>query len=232
VTAKPPTPLFAVSSACRELGLRVGAILFRNVEIGPASTDLRTKIDVEVDRVRQQFPEMAHAKATPELQRIDSVFRQCGVKPRKHSSSVHRLYHGVIKRKGFPCVNNLVDAYNLISLQSRCTLGSHDIDQFAAPCTLRLIQGDETFVPLGKNQNEQPVPGEFAYIDSAKRVMCRLNVLQADFSKVTDTTRNAMVIVEGSTAHDQTELPGIFQRCLELVEQSCGGKGEIIALPD
>ena len=229
----PPDPLslFQVEPQCLALGLRAGAILFHDIQIRPASESLRTTIENSVARVRCQFPEMRHAKQTAELSKIDEVFRACGVKPRKHSSSVHRLYHGAIKRHGFPAINNLVDAYNLISLQSRCTLGAHDVRKFTPPCTLRLTRGDESFLPLDQEVEQTIAAGEFAYVDAENRLMCRLNVLQADFSKVTAATTNAMVIIEGSTAHEPTTLKDTFDRCLELVENSCGGRGEVISFP-
>jgi DNA/RNA-binding domain of Phe-tRNA-synthetase-like protein len=45
-------------------------------------------------------------------------------------------------------------------------------------------------------------PGEYGYVDAADRLLCRLDVRQADFSKVTQRTRNLLLIVEGTAEHE------------------------------
>ena len=227
-TEAPAPPLFQVTDECKELGLRAGAILIEELQVEPANEELRTLIDLAVEKTRAELPEMGMAKNTPELKQIDEIFRACGVKPRKHSSSVHRLYHSAIKRNTFPAINNLVDAYNLVSLETRCTLGAHDIDRFTAPCTLKLTTGMEQFIPLGQADTAEVAPNEFSYIDGDNRMMCRLNILQGDFSKVTESTKQAMVIIEGSVAHSESDLTSAVDRCLELIERFCGCRGQVI----
>jgi len=74
--------------------------------------------------------------------------------------------------------------------------------------------------------------GEFGYVDAANRLLCRLDVLQADFSKVTEATVNALVIVEGTTAHGAQLMRQAFADLAEVVTRYCGGTGEVIAWPD
>ena len=73
--------------------------------------------------------------------------------------------------------------------------------------------------------------GEFGYVDAQGRVLCRLDLLQADFSKVTAQTVNALLIVEGTAAHDAEVLRRGFAEAVELVTRHCGGTAEVVALP-
>ena len=96
---------------------------------------------------------------------------------------------------------------------------------------LRLLTGRETFNPLGREGAEKVIAGEFAYVDGQDRVLCRLDVRQAEFSKVTAGTRNVLLIIEGTTTHAPEMLRALFPQALELVTRICGGTGEVIATP-
>ena len=72
-------------------------------------------------------------------------------------------------------------------------------------------------------------PGEFGYVDANDRVICRLDSLQAEFSKVTADTKNALLIIEATTAHDAQRLEQVFAETAATVQHHCGGKVEIVA---
>jgi B3/4 domain len=153
---------------------------------------------------------MAEVRSLPELKKLDQILRTVGVNPRRYPPSTQKLMEYALKRESLPAVNNFVDASNLVSLRTRYSLGAHDLDRIALPIGLRLLQGDETFRPLGSSEDSSVTVGEFAYVDAEKRVICRLDSLQADFSKVTSQTANIVLIIEGTTSHP----PSKSSRCL------------------
>jgi DNA/RNA-binding domain of Phe-tRNA-synthetase-like protein len=222
---------FIVRQECLQLGLRAGAIVFRNVRITAASAELRAAIAEETQVVRQQFASPAEVRSCSEVAAFQALHRQVGVNPRKEQSSVERLLLLALKRGELPAINSLVDAYNLVSLRTRCSLGAHDLDAIAVPVTLTLLTGRETFTPLGETTPTAVAPGEYGYVDAADRLLCRLDVRQADFSKVTQATRHVLLIVEGTAQHP----PAILRRaCTDVIAQvtrHCGGTVEIVALP-
>src|SRR5262249_39646434 len=143
----------------------------------------------------------AGVRSAPEVAHFQELLRKAGVNPRREQPSLERLLTFALKRGDLPAVNNLVDAYNLVSVRSGCSLGAHDLDRITLPVTLRLLDGTESFVPLGRDGPEKVVSGEYGYVDGANRVLCRLDILQAEFSKVTADSRNVLLIVEGTAAH-------------------------------
>ena len=223
--------LFTVASECRQLGLRAGAILFRGVQIGPASAQLRAAIEAEVANVRSRFADAATARALPELQAFQAVLRRVGVNPRREQPSVERLLNHALKRGTLPAVNSLVDAYNLVSVRTLCSLGAHDLDLMQPPVALRLFTSREEFTPLGSRVAEPVQGGQFGYVDAAGRVLCRLDVRQAEFSKVTEKTRNAILIVEGTASHSETALERAVQEAVAEITHACGGSAEMVARP-
>lgn len=223
--------LFSVSQECIDLGLRSGVVIFRDIHVEAASPSLRAEIAAEVQAIRQLFPDSNAIRALPEVIAFQEVLRRVGVNPRKEQPSVERLLSGALKRGDLPAVNTLVDAYNLVSVRSRCSMGAHDLDTFTPPVALRLLTGRETFTPLGKKEPVPVTAGEFGYVDGADRVLCRLDLLQADFSKVTTRTSRALLIIEGTTAHPVEQLHQTFSDAIELVTRYGGGTAEIVACP-
>jgi DNA/RNA-binding domain of Phe-tRNA-synthetase-like protein len=222
---------FIVSQDCIELGLRAGAILFRNVRVCPASADLRAEIAQEILVLRTKFTRPEAIRSTPEVIAFREILRNAGSNPRKDQPSVERLLTFALKRGDLPAINNLVDAYNLVSIRTRCSLGAHDFDTLVPPVALRLLTGKESFTPLGGGKETVLMAGEYGYVDAHDRVLCRLDVLQADFSKVTPATVNALLIIEGTSAHAEATFQHAFAEAIERVTRHCGGTAEVICFP-
>src|SRR5439155_7836458 len=133
--------IFIVAEECMQLGLRAGVILFRNVQVGPASPALRSEIAAEAQALRVKFAGPQTVRSNPAVIGFREILRKVGINPSKEQPSVERLLTFALKRGELPAVNSLVDAYNLVSVRSLCSLGAHDFDRLAAPVALRLLTG-------------------------------------------------------------------------------------------
>ena len=223
---------FIVADDCFRLGLRAGAIVFGGIRVTASSPAQRTEMAEAAAAVQARFSRPSAIRADPYVTSFRAILQKVGANPKKDQPSVERLLSFAHKRGDLPAINNLVDAYNLVSVRSSCSLGAHDLDRISLPVALRLLDGSESFTPLG---TDRPVPvtaGEYGYVDASNRLLCRLDVLQADFSKVTDATVNALLIVEGTIAHPAQDLRKAFADAIELVTRYCGGTGEIISFPE
>jgi DNA/RNA-binding domain of Phe-tRNA-synthetase-like protein len=223
--------IFEVAEDCRKLGLRVGAIVFHDLVVRSADPKLRAAIREEVERIRKQFPYQAALRASPAVAQFHHIHRAVGANPRRDSPSIARLPAGALKRADLPAINSLVDAYNLVSVRHFCSVGAHDLDRICPPVLLTRLTGTESFTPLGQAVPIRVNAGGFGYFDSAGRLLCWLDVVQADFSKVTEATRAALLIIEGTTAHDPAVLEQAFKDAVELVTRHCGGTAQIIETP-
>lgn len=229
--AAPGQPDFTVAEDCVRLGLRAGAIVFRDLRIFPTSPALRSEIAQEVRAIRARFADPAAVRSSPEVARFHDLLRKVGVNPRREQPSVERLLTLSLKRGDLPAVNSLVDAYNLVSVRSFCSLGAHDLDRIAVPVSLRLLTGGESFTPLGGSAAVPVVAGEYGYVDGRDQLLCRLDILQAEFSKVTTETTSVLLIVEGTAAHPPEVLRQAFADVIETVTRHCGGTAEVVAFP-
>lgn len=223
---------FRVAQECVRLGLRAGAVVFRGVRVAPSDAALRAEIVREAQAVRSRYAGPAQVRADPLVASFHDVLRRVGANPRRDQPSIDRLLTFALKRGDLPAVNSLVDAYNLVSVRSLCSLGAHDLDALSTPVLLQLLTGRESFTPLGSDTPAAVVPGEYGYVDARDRLLCRLDVVQADFSKVTEQTVNALLIIEGTDAHAPEALKRTFDEAIAGVTRWCGGEAEVVAFPD
>lgn len=223
--------LFTVAEACRRLGLRAGAVVFHQVSIAQASGRLRNAIAREAEAVRQRCSGPAAVRALPEVRAFHEVLRKVGANPRRDQPSIERLLRYALQRGTLPAINGLVDAYNLVSLRTLCSLGAHDLDRLSPPIALQILSGTETFTPLGNALAVPASPGEFGYVDGTGRMLCRMDVVQAEFSKVTAQTVNAVLIVEGTAAHRQVSFSEAISQSVVEITRECGGTAEVLVGP-
>jgi DNA/RNA-binding domain of Phe-tRNA-synthetase-like protein len=220
---------FVVAKECRALGLRAGAVVFRDVRVSPTGPALRAEIAQEIAAIRGRYTNSSEVRSLPEVVAYQDILRRVGVNPKREQPSVERLLSSALKRGDLPSINSLVDAYNLVSVRCLCSLGAHDLDRITLPVSLRMLTGTEPFTPLGSDRPSAVAAGEFGYVDGAGRVLCRLDLLQAEFSKVTPATQNALLIIEGTATHPPAAIQRAFDDAIALITRHCGGNAEVIA---
>jgi DNA/RNA-binding domain of Phe-tRNA-synthetase-like protein len=134
---------------------------------------------------------------------------------------------GLFQRKGvIPAVTPVVDVYNLVSLETRLSLGAHDMARVVGAITLQLTSGGERFVPLGAVDPEAIQPGEYCYLDDSGEVLCRLEHRQCERTKVTPATTSCFYILQGNAATPRAMLDAALQRLVARTLEFCGGREE------
>lgn len=185
----------------------------------------------DLEALKAEAAREALARFTPESLRDDPVLdgfralhRAVGCANRKTIPSPENLLRFVLRSGALPRVNLLVDIYNLVSIRSRLALGAHDLAGVEGDITLRLTDGSEGFHPLGESAPKAVAAGEYAYIDGANDVLCRLEVRQVEKSKVGADTRECFYIVQGNGATDQEDLRAAAEEVVALNQRFCGGE--------
>ena len=224
--------IFEVSGDCQRLGLRAGALVLRGVQISASSELLRRRIDDGLLSLQDQYRDLSEVRAQPAVAEFREIHRRVGANPRKQPPSVQSLLQYALKQESLPRINNLVDIYNLLSVQTCFSMGAHDLDRLSLPVVLQTLRGGEEFTPLGSSTSRTLSPGDFAYVDAQRRVVCWRDVQQADFSKVVERTKNVLLIIEGNTAHTGEDFANVFDRSTEWITEWCGGSAEIAHFPN
>ena len=164
----------------------------------------------------------------PILEGFHVLHDKTGVKRRKNIPASENLIKLLEKRHEMFYLNQAVDIYNLLSLESKLALGAHDMDRTDGDVTLRFTDGTERFQPIGMPEPIAIKPHEYSYCDSSNEVLCRLEIRQVEKTKVDEESRNVFYIVQGNAATDYALLQQTAEQLIDQTVHYCGGDAAII----
>jgi DNA/RNA-binding domain of Phe-tRNA-synthetase-like protein len=148
------------------------------------------------------------------------AYRLFGTNPRRMRPSLDALSRRLGKSGRLPAINGAVDAYNLVSVVRGMPAGAFDLDRLVAEVVIRFSEPGDAFTPMGEpDKSESPNPGEVVYAQGGEVLTRHWNYRDADPTKVSEATRNAVFILErisGKAVPDtemaaaQEELAGLL----------------------
>ncbi len=165
--------------------------------------------------------------ADPVLEGFNILHDNTGVRRRKNIPASENLIKLLNKHGELPFINQVVDIYNIISLESKLALGAHNIDAVEGNFTLRFTDGSERYQPIGQPEPIPVDPHEYCYCDDSNEVLCRLEVRQVEKTKVDETAQNVAFICQGNEATSWDYVQETAQQIVDLITRYCGGSGRI-----
>ncbi len=221
IEAKPAN--FSISPEVKALGI-IGNYF---VISGLANKKFDPKFDVyrgsEIEQLKQEYS-LSTIEQDLVLAGFRSLHTKVGRSNKKFVSSPENLVGMLLRNGTIPSINLVVDIYNLVSLQTKLALGAHDVNHIEGNVSLRLTDGTEKFLPLGKSEYETVPAGEYSYIDDGNEVICRLEYRQVEKTKVTLDTTDCFFIVQGNENTSADYLKAQTTRLIEFLRQHCGGE--------
>ena len=132
----------------------------------------------------------------------------------------------MLKEEKMPDTNKLISIYNIVTLDSRLSIGMHDIDKISGNVNLKIAGADEKYTSItGEiktlNQNQ------YVYTDK-KNIIFKLEVYQNPKTFVTETTKNIFITVQGNEATSAEYLMEVASEIIHLITTYCGGNAQII----
>lgn len=139
--------------------------------------------------------------------------------------SIEALCKRAKKGRAIPSINPLVDIYNSVSLKYMLPVGGEDRQAIQGNMILKRASGTERFIPLGEKANEPPRVGEVVYCDDNGDVLCRRwNWREADKSKITSATTQAIFMIEGIPPTNAIEIKEACSDFSKKIELYCDAK--------
>ena len=219
---------FHITDAAQALGLKAVCFVIEGVR------NQHTYLEFEklkAQTLAQIIPDLSSEtiQTDPILSGFRALHDAIGRSNRKNVASPESLLKLVLQTGGLPQVNLLVDIYNLVSVKTRLSLGAHDLRAINGNVQLRLTDGSETFWPMGADKPKVVSPGEYAYIDDAHNVLCRLEVRQCERTKIALYTTDCFFIVQGNTRTEDAYLHHTANALLALIKRFCGGQARLLS---
>ncbi len=218
---------FYVEQAVLDAGVKIVFAAVYGMDNHGESPEWAAYRDRRLEELYEEYADL-DVHADPILEGFNVLHDKTGVKRRKNIPASENLIKLLRKNHGMFYINQAVDIYNLISLESRLALGAHNIDRVDGNVTLRFTDGSERFVPIGQTEPIPVAPHEYCYCDDANEVLCRLEIRQVEKTKVDEEARNVFYIVQGNEATPDGLLYETAQKILDLTTKICGGSGTVI----
>lgn len=148
------------------------------------------------------------------------TYRKFGSNPRDYRCSAEALSRIVLRGSEIKKISPLVDLYNLISIKYILPAGAEDLDKIQGDLDLTFADGTENYTPLGEKENDPPKPGEVIYRDDLDVICRRWNWREGDRTKITNKTRNAVIVIEGLAS---IQIKDAVQELASLIKEYCRG---------
>jgi DNA/RNA-binding domain of Phe-tRNA-synthetase-like protein len=175
----------------------VGVAVVRGIDNLGEDPELTARLKTAAGAI----PERVGAAPLTEHPRIAvwrEAYRRFGAKPKDHPSSIENLLRRAAKGHAPSHINRLVDLYNAVSLEALLPVGAEDLAAIDGDVELTVAGEAEPPVRLlGEPEPRPPKAGEVIYRDRRGAICRRWNWKEADRTKITEATRDAIVVVEG-----------------------------------
>ena len=97
-----------------------------------------------------RLPEPRAVLESPQILATRAAYKALGKDPARYRGSAEALLRRLIAGKHFPKINVVVDVINLVSVESRLSIGLYDLAQVSGDIVFRAGRAGETYKGIGK----------------------------------------------------------------------------------
>jgi DNA/RNA-binding domain of Phe-tRNA-synthetase-like protein len=168
-----------------------------------------SEISKEIAEVEEEIKRKYRIDEVKDLRIIRmqrDFFWRMGDDPTKVRPASEALLRRILLNKGLPRISPIVDAYNLASVKTLLTFSSFDLERIASPLSVRFSKDGEAVTLIG-NRRKELTCKEIVLTDSAK-ILCVYVHGDVEETKVTDSTKDVLLVAYGIPALSKEELKG------------------------
>jgi len=171
-------------------GVQLGVLQY-NAEVKPASSEMWAAIKEYAEQNISGKYTFESCLLEKNIKDTREAYKSLGKEPSRYRGSAEALVRRVLQGKALYQINNVVDANNFISLVSKYSVGSYDLDCLGEKLEFRIGNKGENYYGIGKdvvNTEDLPVfaDEQGAYgspTSDSRRAM------------ITDSTKNILSVI-------------------------------------
>lgn len=194
------------------------------------------KTDDSLEKEKQEFLKTQQSltneiiSSYSEVKAYRTLYKQMKVDWHSRRPSPEALLRRIALKKGLYQVNTCVDAYNLVVMKRRISVGAFDFDQVAFPTILRFPHPQDNILLLGDKEPTVYKPTELAYYDAKGGYNIDFNYRDAIRTMVTEKTKNILINIDGVFDISRQMVETSLQETIDVILKHCGGKVELAAI--
>ncbi|MEM2970880.1 MAG: phenylalanine--tRNA ligase beta subunit-related protein [Candidatus Bathyarchaeia archaeon] len=188
----------------------------------------------QIKRLKKSVYEEVKAKYTVETLKDNPTVRayrdfywRLGIDPTKTRPSGEALLRRVLHGGELPHISTVVDAYNLASMKIIIPISGFDLNCLNPPFQIRYAKTGETFMGIGM---DKPVAltGNMLVLADEKQVLSIYPYRDSDHTKITENTRNVLVVGYGVSGIAQEQLKEAVETTLSYIKLVSDGETEMV----
>jgi DNA/RNA-binding domain of Phe-tRNA-synthetase-like protein len=125
------------------------ACVTARVEAGASPAALLEEMKARETEI-QKLPYPRGVLESPQIVAARAAYKALGKDPARYRGSAEALLRRVVAGKGLPQINAVVDAINLVSVESRLPIGLYDLGHVTGEIVFRAGRAGETYKGIGK----------------------------------------------------------------------------------
>ena len=198
-----------------------GVVAVQGLDNNGTKADIEALLAKAIGEAEKYF-ENVKIKEAPEIVPYRDAFRALEINPNKFMCSIEALLSRVAKKKGLPHINPVVDAGNAVSVKYRLPLGAHDIDSMGGDIEIRPARPEDTFIPFGSTEVENPDVGEMVYVSGGEVRTRRWTWRQSEKGKITEGTTSVFFPIDGFSDVNKEDVIKARDELAALLEAQFG----------
>ncbi len=211
-------------------GTVVGVVAAHNINNGKSNEAIKQLFEKELEAVRATI-KLESLIEHPHVAPWHDAYKHFGVKPKKYLPSIENLLRRALKGESFGSINSLVDLYNIISLRYLLPAGGEDLATIVGNIELTIAGDNEKAINLlGESEPRAPQIGEVFYKDDNGAICRRWNWKEADRTKLTLDTKDAVLVFEALPPVSREIVEATINQVALYIEQYCGGSATVALL--
>ncbi len=208
--------------------INLGIAIIRGVHIAAQSPELeQEKSQVLADLGTLDAQKLGEH---PELASYRQLYKQMGIDWHSRRPSPEALLRRLAQGKELYTVNTCVDAYNLVVMKHRVSIGAFDLLAVSLPTELRISDGSESISLLGASEPTALKPGELYYADQVGPYNLDFNYRDSLRTAVTLETTDLLLNVDGVHDISRQQVEQSLQEAIALIQKYCGGTVELAGI--
>jgi DNA/RNA-binding domain of Phe-tRNA-synthetase-like protein len=126
-------------------------VVSAHVEVAAEDAELRADLERTAEWLRQELAG-SELSQVPEIQALRRLYHRLGKDPTRYRGANEALLRRIVQGKGLYFINSAVDVCNLVSIETRHSLGAFDLDRIEGDVTLRPAPAGEVYRGIGRGE--------------------------------------------------------------------------------
>ena len=199
--------------------LNVLTISINSLKIKKSDIKLEDFKQIVINQIKKEYT-LESVKNHPTFKAYRKFFWTIGIDPTKIRPAAEALTRRILAGKNLPCINTLVDAYNLASLKTKIALATFDTDKLDGKLLMKFAKEGEQIVGIGMNKPFTMKGGEIVITDE-KKLIAVYPYRDADNTKVTEKTENVSIIACGVPNIAKETLVTASEVTIDYISRFC-----------